>query len=111
MDSNVDLRISRTHKMIKAAFFELMETIGFDKITVQDLTKKAMVSRTTFYLHYKDKYDLLDQIENEILEGFQSMTGDLPLDEMVTKGLSDKKPFSLLLGIYEYVQENQQFSN
>ena len=47
MDSNVDLRISRTHKMIKAAFFELMETIGFDKITVQDLTKKAMVSRTT----------------------------------------------------------------
>lgn len=109
MDKNVDLRISRTHKMIKEAFFELMDTIGFDKISIQNLTKKAMVSRTTFYLHYKDKYDLLDQIENEILHGFKRMATDLPLDEMVTKGLSDEKPFSLLLRIYEYVKENQQF--
>ena len=65
MDKNIDLRISRTHKMIKEAFFELMDSIGFEKITVQGLTKKAMISRTTFYLHYQDKYDLLDKIENE----------------------------------------------
>jgi Transcriptional regulator len=95
--------------MIKEAFFELMDTVGFDKISVQDLTTKAMVSRTTFYLHYKDKYDLLDQIENEILDGFKSMATNLPLDEMVTIGLSHEKPFSLLLRIYKYVKENQQF--
>lgn len=86
-----------------------MDTIGFDKISVQNLTTKAMVSRTTFYLHYKDKYDLLDQIENEILEGFKNIAIQLPLDEMVTKGLSDNKPSTLLLKIYEYVKENQQF--
>lgn len=33
----------------------------------------------------------------------------LPLDVMVNKGLSDEKPSSLLLRIYEYVKENQQF--
>jgi len=109
LDKNVDLRISRTHKMIKEALFELMDTMGFDKISVQNLTKKAMVSRTTFYLHYKDKYDLLDQIENEILDGFKNIITNLPLDEIVTKGLSNEKPFSLLLRIYEYVKENQQF--
>ena len=109
MNKYVDLRVFRTHKMIKEAFFELMDTIGFDKITVQNLTQKAMISRTTFYLHYKDKYDLLDQIENEILDGLKNIATNVPFDEMVTKGLSHEKPFSLLLRIYEYIKENQQF--
>lgn len=95
--------------MIKDAFFELMDTVGFDKISVQELTKKAMVSRTTFYLHYKDKYDLLDQIENEILHDLKSIGSDLSLDDMVTKGLCNEKPLSRLLKIYEHIKENQQF--
>lgn len=86
-----------------------MDTVGFEKISVQGLTKKAMVSRTTFYLHYKDKYDLLDQIENEILDGFNNLVVDLPIDELVIKGFLSEKSFSLLLRLYDYVYENQQF--
>lgn len=109
LEKNVDLRISRTHKMIKGALLELMDEIGFEKITVQNLTSKAMISRTTFYLHYKDKYDLLDQIENELLEGFKNLSGNLPKGEMVTVKGSDEKAFMLLIKIYEHVNENQQF--
>ena len=43
-----------------------MEEKGFEAITVSDLTKKADINRGTFYLHYKDKYDLLEQSEEEI---------------------------------------------
>lgn len=107
MDKNIDLRISRTHKMIKKAFFELMDSIGFEKITVQTLTKKAMISRTTFYLHYKDKYDLLDKIENEILDGLENIAIDLPIEEIVRNGLSTGRVF--LLNVYNYVKENKDF--
>lgn len=109
MSKNIDLRISRTHKMIKEAFFELMDSIGFEKITVQNLTTKAMISRTTFYLHYKDKYDLLDQIENEVLDGLKNIATPLPIDELATNGLSSEKSLAILLRIYEYIRENKEF--
>lgn len=109
MDKNIDLRISRTHKMIKEAFFELMDSIGFDKITIQALTKKAMISRTTFYLHYQDKYDLLDKIENEILDGIKNLTFYLPIEDIVKNGLSSETSYFHLLNIYNYVKENKQF--
>lgn len=109
MDKNIDLRIARTHKMIKEAFFDLMDSIGFEKITMQALTKKAMISRTTFYLHYNDKYDLLDQIEKEILDGLKDIALDLPVNEMIKNGLSNEKSYLLLLNIYKYVKENNQF--
>ena len=109
MDKNLDLRSSKTNKMIKEAFFELMDTIGFENISVVNLTKKALISRTTFYLHYKDKYDLLEQIENEILDGFKNIANNLCIDDIVKKGLNNKNTFLLLVKIYEYVKENQQF--
>lgn len=109
MDKNIDLRISRTYKLIKEAFLELMEIQGFDKITVKDLTNKAMISRTTFYLHYKDKFDLLEQIENEILDGFKSILDEVCIDEIITKYFSIEKYSTLLIRIYEYIKENQQF--
>nr|WP_249923534.1 TetR family transcriptional regulator [Paenibacillus odorifer] len=40
----------------------------FDKITVKAITEKADISRKTFYLHYVDKYNLLDTIVNKQLE-------------------------------------------
>lgn len=60
-DGTVDLRIKRTQKSIKNAFYELIEEKGFDHISVKDITERAMISRNTFYLHYNDKFDLLTQ--------------------------------------------------
>lgn len=52
----------RTDDAIVGAFYELLETKGFDKISVSDIIKKAKVNRSTFYRHYIDKYDILDSI-------------------------------------------------
>ena len=30
-------------------------------ISIQDISKKAMIYRTTFYTHYSDKYSLLEE--------------------------------------------------
>lgn len=66
-DGTVDLRIQRTQKSIKQAFFDLIEEEGFDHISVKDITARAMISRNTFYLHYSDKFDLLNKICDEIV--------------------------------------------
>ncbi|MGN1123768.1 MAG: TetR/AcrR family transcriptional regulator [Eubacterium sp.] len=65
-DGTLDLRIKRTQRAIKEAFFALVEEKGFEHISVKDITDKAMISRNTFYLHYSDKYDLLNKICDEL---------------------------------------------
>lgn len=46
---------------------------GFDNITVKHLTEKANVGRKTFYLHYLDKYDLLDQMVDDHIAQLQEI--------------------------------------
>jgi AcrR family transcriptional regulator len=58
----VDRRILKTQEALKKALTELMAEKSFDHITIQDLSDKANVSRGTIYLHYVDKYDLLDKL-------------------------------------------------
>lgn len=66
-DGTLDLRIKRTQKAIKESFFSLVEEKGFEHISVKDITDKAMISRNTFYLHYEDKYDLLNKICDDLM--------------------------------------------
>lgn len=66
-DGTPDLRIKRTQKAIKDAFFDLVEEKGFEHICVKDITDKAMISRNTFYLHYADKYELLNKMCDDLM--------------------------------------------
>ena len=62
------LRLRRTQILLREALIELIEERGFDKLTVQELTERAMVSRAAFYRNYQDKYDLVEQIFTEAME-------------------------------------------
>lgn len=67
--SKVDRRIIKSQEAIKQAFIELMAEKNLDEITMQDISERANVGRRTIYLHYLDKYDLLDKlIEGHINE-------------------------------------------
>ena len=62
MDAKTDRRIAKTQAAIQGAFLEMLLKDGFDAITVKDITEKANIGRKTFYLHYMDKFDLLNAI-------------------------------------------------
>ncbi|PNZ52142.1 TetR/AcrR family transcriptional regulator [Staphylococcus intermedius NCTC 11048] len=64
----MDRRIRKTTNAIKEALIQLLKNESLDKITIQQIADTADVHRATFYQHYYDKYDLLDQIEFEVLE-------------------------------------------
>ncbi len=64
----MDLRTERTKKSITNAFLELRTEKTLEKITVKELAEKAFINKATFYLHYKDIYDLSEQLENELID-------------------------------------------
>lgn len=64
----VDRRIAKSQEAIKKALVEIMSEKNFDDITIQDISDKANVSRGTLYLHYTDKFDLLDRLIEEHIE-------------------------------------------
>ena len=67
-----------TKKAIEEAFHDLLETTPFDKITVSAITKKCGIHHNTFYYHYKDIYELLEEWLTETLGQFtdEQMGGD-----------------------------------
>jgi AcrR family transcriptional regulator len=67
-------RKSRYTKMvIHESIMELMKTKSILSISVKNICDLADISRSTFYDHYKDQYDLLKQIEDETLAYFEDM--------------------------------------
>lgn len=109
MQKQTDLRVIRTRQRIKDSFLELMNTIGFSKITIENLTKKALISRNTFYLHYTDKYDLLDQLEAEMLNGVRNIIMEMPIETIVVTGLGNERIFAVILRVFEYIKEHDAF--
>ena len=68
LDDALYLRVRRTRKLLQQALIEGTVEKGFAALTVRDITERAMVNRSTFYRHYLDKYDLLEQHLNEIYD-------------------------------------------
>ncbi|WP_138751407.1 TetR/AcrR family transcriptional regulator [Paenibacillus sinopodophylli] len=61
----IDRRIVKSKQAIQSTFLQMLVKEGFDEITVRSITEQANMGRKTFYLHYVDKYDLLDKIVDD----------------------------------------------
>lgn len=57
-----------TKRILKETLLELMQTKPISKITIKEICDRSDMSRSTFYLHYQDQFDLLSEIEKEVLE-------------------------------------------
>ena len=62
----MDLRIQKTKKSIINSFLTLRSKKPLERITVKELSNAAQINKATFYLHYKDIYDLSEALENEL---------------------------------------------
>jgi AcrR family transcriptional regulator len=64
----LDPRVKRTRQLLRQALMDLIPEKGYNAITVQDITDRATLNRATFYLHYRDKDDLLYKGMREVLD-------------------------------------------
>lgn len=62
-----DIRYQRTKKNILEAMTQLLEKKNFEQITVKNICEQAEISRSGFYLHYTDKYDLVEKYQLELM--------------------------------------------
>lgn len=107
----MDKRIRRSQEIIEATFWQLWEEQELSDITVTQIIKEANVNRSTFYAHYQDKIDLLEQVENKLLKEFYKifqknmMIGDYSDKSIVQKYAQEichhlelhRKQFTLIL--------------
>lgn len=102
----IDRRVRRTKEAINRAFLELFTEKEFDKITINDIANRADVNRGTVYLHYADKYELLDKCIEDHLN-------NMILSCSFTR-LSQEKPdradaIERLKSLFIYLDENFSF--
>lgn len=71
-----DRRIGRTRQVLKEGFIAVMREKGFASVSVKDIADRANVNRGTFYIHYPDKYILLEEIVRERF--LQQLRASLP---------------------------------
>lgn len=60
-------RVAETKDKIRNAFFELYAEKKIDRISIKEITDRAQLNRGTFYVYYKDIYDLLEKTEDELI--------------------------------------------
>jgi AcrR family transcriptional regulator len=101
-DDVEDLRVRRTRKLLTQALIEGTVEKGFAALTVRDITRRAMVNRSTFYRHYLDKYDLLEQHLNEIYEVLEE--GGI-IGEGRPEGIIDEE----IIGLFKQIQQFPDF--
>lgn len=102
----LDPRVRRTRKLLRDALIELIPERGFDSITVKEITDRATLNRATFYLHYRDKEDLLRQGMREI---FDELTARSPIPENESDEFSYDATRQTIAMDFEHVQQYADF--
>ena len=90
-----------TAKKMDNALISLLEEKSFEYITVSEICKRAEVNRSTFYLHYENTGDLLDETARFLLDGFMAYF-NVDLKNITTK-LKDSPPDELIFITDEYL--------
>ena len=86
MKKKKDLRIIKTRKALYNAFEELMKSKPFEQIKVSDICNEALINRSTFYDHYADKYDLLEEYINSLKD---SLTEEITKENNIEKNTKE----------------------
>lgn len=99
-----DQRSRRTRERLGMALLELMLNKPFERVTVQDVLNRARVGRSTFYLHFRDKNDLLlSQLERFLefmstllIQRKEKSVRVMPVEEMFAHILEQKNLYHAL---------------
>ncbi len=93
----------QTKENLKTAFWDLYQEKPLDQITVREVTDLAGYNRGTFYVYYKDVYDVLEQTEQEILSIFD-------VDEQFEFNPKDRAHFAKSIRFFiEFIERHQKY--
>ena len=82
-ERKTDRRVLKTKKAIRNAFAELLSEKDINAITIKDISDVADINRKTFYNYYKGVYQIIDEIEDEIVGLFEAALKDIDLKKCI----------------------------
>lgn len=101
---NDNRSVKYTKRRLHQSLIQLMDENPITQIQVKELTELANVNRGTFYFHYKDIYDMLEQMEEEFFSNFEALFSEQPGNEYSTQ-LTE----NYLHSIFMFVYDNRDF--
>lgn len=99
-NESADRRVRKTKKQLRQGLTELLEEKSAKDITVRELSDLVDINRGTFYLHYKDIFDMIEQIEMEMFEDFHNVLTKHPMESL------NGKPLPMLIDVFRFVADN-----
>lgn len=96
-----DHRTRVTKAMIRKAFTTILRNKPIQSISIKELCELAQINRSTFYFHYTDIYDLLNQIEEEMFEGIKTA-----LEPIVASEEGNPNYLTVTTGIFQCIKDN-----
>ena len=103
MPRKTDRRIERTRKLLRQSMLDLIMERGYDEISIQDVTDRANLGRATFYLHYREKDDLLADV---ILDQFDEYIAAAPPVTTLQSGALDQRSIQK---IFDFAESRYDF--
>lgn len=102
-----DLRVIKTKQAIFRAFVDLTLEKDLATITVQDIAQRALINRSTFYSHFKDKQDVLDQV---FAFALQPLLGSIE-DNIVEAGnvIREQRLEQVVTKLFLQIQQEKKF--
>ncbi|MFT3710876.1 MAG: TetR/AcrR family transcriptional regulator [Archangium sp.] len=95
----VDRRVARTRRTLLEAFVALMVERGWDNFGVRELCERADVARSTFYLHYADKEELVAGSIDDLRRGLRAQLAAQP---------QRKGPLGFSLALAQHAHEQRR---
>ena len=106
----MDRRVRRTRHALQDALIQLILENGYDSVTIEEITDRADLGRTTFYLHFKDKEELLmhaiDTICEDFIEKHSTLLEAIDIHEDALKKLRYNLDDRILYQIFVHAREN-----
>lgn len=106
MGKKIDRRVRKTKQQLQDGFIYLRKQKDLKEITVKELCELTDLNRGTFYLHYKDIYDLSEQLEESLFVSFQEV---LDKHTITSEYKTIDSPKPLLRDILLLIKDNSEF--
>ncbi len=95
-----DRRIRRTKRLLTDTLLTLLETKKIKNISVKELCEMADVNRGTFYLHYSDIYEMMEQMQADLLEQLDAIF------QPYTAEALRRDPYPLFYDMFQFTAQN-----
>ena len=93
-----DRRILKTRLALREALMSLLTEQGWDELSIREICERANVGRSTFYLHFDSKDDLLSESLNDLRDALTAMTATAAVP---------RRAFAFVPGLLAHMEENR----